>query len=123
MCQNIPLRGHRDSKNNHPKVGKVALLIQEIMQTYYSIESREETTILKSSFTMPHDMFFSGYIFLFCFCDISRQAVMLISYSFLCFTAWLVNINNSEAAVFKTLAPSKSCGNICFSVNTTNQVR
>ena len=60
VCQNIPLRGHRENRNNHPRVGKVALPIQEIMQTYYSIESREGTKTLKISFRMPHDMFFSG---------------------------------------------------------------
>ena len=38
----------------------------------------------------------------------------LISYSFLYFTAWLVNINNSGTAVCNMLATSKSCGNICF---------
>ena len=32
-----------------------------------------------------------------------------------CFTAWLVNINNSGATVFHTLATKKSCGNIYFS--------
>ena len=42
--------------------------------------------------------------------------MILISYSFLkFFTAWLVNINNSGAALFSMLATSKSCGNICFS--------
>ena len=52
--------------------------------------------------------------FLFCFCGISRQTKILINYSFLCFTTWLVNINNSRAAVFNMLATSKSCENICF---------
>ena len=37
-----------------------------------------------------------------------------INFIFLCFTAWLVYINNSGAPVFNMLAKSMSCGNICF---------
>ena len=40
--------------------------------------------------------------------------MILISYIFLCFTAWLDNINNLGAAAFNMLATSKSCGKICF---------
>ena len=40
--------------------------------------------------------------------------MILIINSFLCFTAWLLNINNLGEAVFNMLATSKSCGNICF---------
>ena len=40
----------------------------------------------------------------------SRQTVILISYSFLFFTLWLVNINNSVAAAFNILATSKFFG-------------
>ena len=57
---------------------------------------------------MPHDTLFEFIIFLFCFCVISRQTVILINYSFLCFTAWLVNINISGAEVFNMLVASKS---------------
>ena len=35
----------------------------------------------------------------------------MINYIFLCFIVWLVNRNNSGAAVFNMLASSKSCGN------------
>ena len=31
VCQNIPLRGNRDNTKNHAEVGKVVLLIQEIL--------------------------------------------------------------------------------------------
>ena len=40
--------------------------------------------------------------------------MILISYSFLIFTAWFVNINNSGAAVFNMFETSKSCRNIWF---------
>ena len=40
--------------------------------------------------------------------------MILINYSFLCFTVWLVNINNSGTVVFNMLATSKSRANICF---------
>ena len=32
----------------------------------------------------------------------------------LCFTIWLVNINNLGSVVLNMLATSKSCGNTCF---------
>ena len=41
--------------------------------------------------------------------------MILSGYTFLFFTAWLVNINNSgAAAVFSMLPTSKSCGNKYF---------
>ena len=56
VCQNIPFRGNRDNTKNHPEVGKVVLLFQENL--YYSIELREGRKTFKTSFRMPHDIFY-----------------------------------------------------------------
>ena len=85
------------------------------------MESRVETKIVKTSLRMLHDKLcqlrFFCFLLLSFFGGISMQIVILISYSFfLCFTVWLVDINNSGAPVFNILAKSKSCGNICFFV-------
>ena len=40
--------------------------------------------------------------------------MILISYIFLYFRAWLVNINNSGTAIFNMLVASKSPGNMFF---------
>ena len=41
--------------------------------------------------------------YVFFVCGISRKTVISFSYVFLCFTAWLVNINNSGTTVFNML--------------------
>ena len=41
----------------------------------------------------------------------------MISYGFLCFTAWLLYANYSVAALFNVMVASRSCGNICFDQN------
>ena len=58
MYQNIPLGDNRDSRKDHPEVGMVVLLIEEILLNYYGIESREGIKILKTSFRMPRDILF-----------------------------------------------------------------
>ena len=109
LCQNISLRGHKDSTKNLPQLGKVVLPIPEILQNYYDIQSRQETKILKTSFRKPHDILFQFRFFML-FSGISRKTVILIIYSFLCFTAWLAKINKSVTAVFNMLTTCKSCG-------------
>ena len=49
VCQNIALSDHRDSIKNYPEVAKLVLPIQEILQNYYSMESREGTKNFKTS--------------------------------------------------------------------------
>lgn len=68
---------------------------------------------MKTSFRMPHDIFFQ-FCFFGLFLWYFKQTVIVISYFFLYFTVWLVNINNSGTAVFNILVTSKSYGNICF---------
>ena len=90
VCQNIPLSDHRDSTKNHLEVGKVILPIQKILQNYNSIESRNLTKTLKTSFKTLHDILFQLRFFnlllllflLLLFCGNSRQTVILVSYSF-----------------------------------------
>ena len=84
VCQNIPLSHNRDSTENHPQVGKVVLTSQEIFRNYYSIESKEGTKTLKTSFRMPHDILFQLRFFLRnfkanCDCDISYGFFMFYS--------------------------------------------
>ena len=38
------------------------------------------------------------------------------------YTAWLVNINNSVAAVLNMLATSKSCGKTCCGRNSGREI-
>ena len=45
ITPNIPLRGHRVSTKSHPEVGRVALLMQEILKKHYSVESRRGKNI------------------------------------------------------------------------------
>ena len=62
--------------------------------------------------------YYFGLDFNVVFFGISRQTVSLISYGFLGFTAWLVYVKNSVAAMFNVLAISRPCGNIrCFDQN------
>ena len=82
VCQNIPLSDHRDSSKTYPELRQVVLPIQEILQNYYSIKSREGTKTLNSSFRMLHDILFQLRFF---FCRISRQTVILVSYSLFMF--------------------------------------
>ena len=56
--------------------------------------------------------------YVFFVCGISRKTVISFSYVFLCFTAWLVNINNSGTTVFNMLATSKSYGKTWFFLST-----
>ena len=42
MYQNIPLGDNRDSTKDHPEVGMVVLLIEEILLNHYGIESRDK---------------------------------------------------------------------------------
>ena len=74
LCQNIPLTDHRDSKENYPEVEKVVLPIEEILQNYYSMESKGGggAKTLKTSFRMPHDILFQlrFFYFYFIFCGI-----------------------------------------------------
>ena len=58
MYQNIPLGDNRDSTKDHPEVGMVVLLIEEILLNHYGIESREGIKTLKTSFRMPRDILF-----------------------------------------------------------------
>ena len=51
--------------------------------------------------------------FLFVFVEYQGKLWYLVI-AFLYLTAWLVNINNSGAAVFNMFAKSKSCGDICL---------
>ena len=79
---------------NDPEVGKVVLPIQEILQNYYSMESREGTKTLKTSLRMPYDISFQLRFFFSCFCFVlfcffsawnfkaNRQTVILVSYGF-----------------------------------------
>ena len=108
------------------------LSILEILRSFYRMESRERIKTLKTSFRMPHNVLFQLsffcfllFVFLGVFFEgersermggggISRQTVILFSYSFLCFTAWVLIIDNSWVAVFNMLATSKPCGKICF---------
>ena len=94
----------------------MVLLIQEILQKYYSTELREGIKTLKTSFRMPHGILF--HFRYFYFCGISMKTAILVSYSFLYFTAWLLNINNSGVAMFNILATSNSCGNIWVFLST-----
>ena len=55
---------------------------------YYSIKLREGMKTLKTA------------LFSFCFHGTWRQTMILISYDFLCYTVWLVNVNNSVSGVF-----------------------
>ena len=64
---------------------KVILIILEILWNYYGIESKEERETLRTMFRMPHYCLSLDFL-----CGISRQTAILISYGFLCFTAWLV---------------------------------
>ena len=114
LCQNIPFRDSRHSTKNHLDVGKMVFLIYEILQNYYNIGSRERTKTLRTTFRMPHDILFQFRFFLFSFSGLSRETVILYSQSFLCFTAQLVNINNSGAPLLNALVTSKSGGHICF---------
>ena len=43
-----------------------------------------------------------------------KQTVILIIYSFFCFTAWWLSVNDSGAAVFNILPTNKSFGNTLF---------
>ena len=46
---------------------------------------------------MPHEcptIYCLSLDFLLYFCGVSKQTVILISYAFLCFTAWLENVKS-----------------------------
>ena len=91
---------------------KVILLILEILQNYYSTESREGIETLRTMFRIPHE-----YLMLYCFTSdffffgISRQTVIM---AFCILEHGWYMLNNSVAAVFIVLATNRSCGNICY---------
>ena len=55
--------------------------------------------------------------FLFGCCGVSKQTVVLISYSFLCFTAWLANIGQKCSICWQQ---ENHLEMYVFSINTTN---
>ena len=67
----------------------VILISLKILWNYYGIDSREGIETLRTMFRMPYDypIFYCLSLYLG---GISRQTVILISYGFLCSTAWLV---------------------------------
>ena len=91
--QNIPLRVLTNSAKNDPEMEKVILLIWEVLQNYYTLESREKIETLKTIFRMPlgSPMFYCFSLIFSCF-YILQQTVISISCGFLCFTTWLVYV-------------------------------
>ena len=102
----------------HKRV-KVTSLILEILQSYYSIASREGIEALKTIYRMCHEciMFYCFSLDLFnCFCGISRQTLILINYEFFLFyrMVGIYKINQCQDCSI-CLTTSRSCGNIsCF---------
>ena len=113
MHQNITLKGRRDSVKIDSELGKVILIIWEILWIYYGIESTERIETLRIMFRIPYAYLLFYFLSLDFFGGISRKTAILISYGFLCFTACWYKENNSVKALFNMLAASKSCENIC----------
>ena len=72
VCQNIPLRDQ-----NHPEVSQSGITNLGTLRdkNFFKIYSITSISCLSLDFV------------LFCFCGISRQTVILISYGFFCFTS------------------------------------
>ena len=65
---------------------------------------------------MPHDILFEFLL------NFKRNLDISYLYFFMLYTAWLVNINNSVAAVLNMLATSKSCGKTCCGRNQGREI-
>ena len=69
---------------------KLFSIIFEILWNYYGIGSQDGKESLRTMFRMPHDCLIFYCLSLDFLRGLSRQTTILISYGFLCFTAWLV---------------------------------
>ena len=87
------------------------------------MESREGTKTLKTNFILPHDIVFQFRFFFFFFLLLLYFKINFdISY-ILCFTAWLVNINNSVEALLICWQHASHVKIYAFSISDIKMVR